>query len=194
MTRTKIIISAIGGVAITAILTTVLVIASRIHEAKHTFVLANDFILMISTRKAILEFDKNAFNQTVDGITIHRGWFYPAKRTALVYTLHPNDVTAMDMSIMPGIFVKACEGTLEQSDLAQLSPEARVLAGVIFHELVAHGSDAYCRGRPLLMIHALWPNSTPDPGDEVIQNPWKIVRKYWGGEATHPLLETQAYP
>ncbi len=189
----KKIISVLGGILMGSFLVFVLVVTSRITEAKHVFVLANDFTLLLGTRKPIEQFDENAFHQeSLDGFAIHRGWFYRAKKTAIVYTLHPNAVTPMDMSTMPGLFVKACNGTLEKTDLDHLGPEARAVAGTIFHELVAHGSDGYCRGKPLTMIHLLWPN-TPDPGNETVQNPWKIVRKYWGSDATHPLLETQEY-
>ncbi len=189
----KRIISISSAVAIVALLLYVLIATARITEAKHVFILANDFSLILGTRKPIEQFDANAFRQdSLDGFSIHRGWFYKAKKTAIVYTLHPKAVTPMDMSIMPGLFMKACKGTLEKTDLDALGPEARSVAGTIFHELVAHGSDGFCRGRPLTMIHYLWPN-TPDPGIEATQNPWKILRTYWASDATHPLLETQEY-
>lgn len=183
-----------GGAFILTLLLLVVIQALRIKEARHTVVLANEFTLVFATRKEIEKLEPTAFYESnLDNFTIHRGWFDSDRKIAIVYSLKPNDITALDLSMVPLLFAKACQGTLSDADTAPLGAECKKVLGVIFHELIGHGSDRFAMNRPLEMVHLLWPSVTiADDGQE--QNPWKVVRHYWPDDATHPGLEHRAGP
>jgi hypothetical protein len=71
--------------------------------------------------------------------------------------------------------------------------------GWLAHEIIGHGGDHSIKGRPLLFINVIWPQSMPR--EEAIlapvQNPWTTIARAWPGcESPHgdlPAIPTQKY-
>lgn len=184
-------VAAAGAIIIVTAITCLLISTIGYKESRLDVPLANGFGVMFASGGEIKKAMPSAYaHDNLDSLTIHRGWFSTAHKVAVIYTLHSERFTPAALAPVPGICEKACMGLLTDADLQALDPEVRAVMGVIFHELVGHGSDAFAPNHLFTTMHMIWPEiNVPSP--EPQQNPWRVVRRYWGADATHPLLETR---
>lgn len=184
-------VAAAGLIVLVAAATCLIVSSIGYKESRLDVPLANGFKLMFATRGEIKKAMPSAFaHDDLDSLSIHHGWFSPSNKLAIIYTTHSERFTAAALAPVPGICEKACMGLLTDADLKALDPEVRAVMGTMFHELVGHGSDSFAPNHLFTTMHLIWPEvNVPSP--EPLQNPWRVLRRYWGADATHPLLETR---
>ncbi len=184
-------VGAAGAIILAGLLTYALVSFIGFKESRLDVPLANGFGVMFATMGEIKKAMPSAFaHDDPDSLSIHHGWFAPSSRIAVIYTLHSERFTTQALAPVPHICELACMGLLADKDLKALDPEVRSVMGTLFHELVGHGSDSVAPNHLFTTMHMIWPE-IEIPKSEPLQNPWRVVRRYWPADATHPLLETR---